>query len=397
MFVAFFYLLKNVGIPVSPTAFLTLHRAMNLGLIRSLDDFYIASRTILVKSERHFDLFDQAFAHHFEGVELSVEEGFEMDAIARGLLDEWLKNPKEIARALGIDEKKLASLSPDELLEYFKERLKDQTERHDGGNRWIGTGGTSPVGHSGYHPEGMRVGGVSRNKSAVKVAGERRYKDYSASGPLTQSQVGEALKRLRNMVPAGPKDQINIDATLRQTLKNGGEIEILFDRSLRDRLKIMLFIDNGGWSMDPYVDVVQTLFDYARSQFKEVRTFFFHNTVYDTVWEDPSRYRKPVRLSDFARRDPETRLIFVGDASMAPYELMARNGAIHMQDRSGRPSMENLTFLAEMFSRSVWLNPVNPRMWGYTATINLISQVFPMYPLSLDGLEEAVTRLMQRQ
>lgn len=396
MFVAFFYLLKNVGIPVSPTAFLTLHKAMGMGMIRSLDDFYIAARSILVKSERHFDLFDQAFAHHFEGVELSVEEGFDMDEIARALLDEWLKDPKEIARALGIDEKKLASMSPDELIEYFKERLKDQTERHDGGNRWIGTGGTSPVGHSGYHPEGMRVGGISRNKSAVKVAGERRYKDYSASGPLTQSQVGEALKRLRNMVPSGPRDQVNVEATLRQTLKNAGEIEIMFDRSLRDRLKVMLFIDNGGWSMDPYVDVVQTLFDYARSQFKEVRTYFFHNTIYDTVWEDPHRYRKPVRIQDFTRKDPETRLIFVGDASMAPYELMARNGAIHIQDRSGRPSIENLKFLADIFSRSVWLNPVHPRMWGYTASINLISQIFPMYALSLDGLEEAVTALMRK-
>lgn len=396
MFIPFFYLLRNVGIPVSPTAFLTLQRAMRMGLIGSLDDFYIAARTTLVKSERHFDIFDQVFSHHFEGAELPAEEGFEMDEIARGLLDEWLKNPKEIARALGIDEKKAASLTPDELIEYFKERLKDQTERHDGGNRWIGTGGTSPVGHSGYHSEGMRVGGVSRNKSAVKVAGERRYKDYSSMGPLTQGQVGEALKRLRNMVPSGPKDQVNIDGTIRQTLKNAGEIEILFDRSLRDRLKVMLFIDNGGWSMDPYVQVVQTLFQYARAQFKEIRTFFFHNTIYDAVWEDPSRYRKPVRLMDFAKKDPDTRLIFVGDASMAPYELMARNGSIHMQDRSGRPSVENLQFLSDTFPHAVWLNPVSSRMWGYTSTINIISQVFPMFELSLDGLEQAVTELMRK-
>lgn len=396
MFIAFFYLLKQIGIPVSPTAFLTLHKAMGRGLIQSLDDFYIASRSILVKSERYFDLFDQAFAHHFEGVELLPENGFEVDDITRALLEEWLKDPKEIARALGVDEKELAKLTPDELIEYFKERLQDQTERHDGGNRWIGTGGTSPVGHSGYHPEGMRVGGVSRNKSAVRVAGERRYKDYSASGPLTLSQVGEALKRLRNMVPAGPKDQVNIDATIKQTLKNAGEIEIVFDRSLRDRLKLMLFIDNGGWSMDPYVEMVQTLFDYARAQFKEIRTFFFHNTLYETVWEDSSRYRKPVSLLDFARRDPETRLVFVGDASMAPYELMARGGAIHIQDKSGRSSVENLQFLADTFQRSVWLNPVHPRMWEYTATIKVISQIFPMFPLSLDGLDGAVQSLMRK-
>lgn len=396
MFISFFYLLKQIGIPVSPTAFLTLHRAMDKGLIRSLDDFYIAARSILVKSERYFDFFDQAFAHHFEGVELLPENGFEVDEITRALLDEWLKDPKEIARALGVDEKELAKLTPDELIEYFKKRLQDQTERHDGGNRWIGTGGTSPVGHSGYHPEGMRVGGVSRNKSAVKVAGERRYKDYSASGPLTMSQVGEALKRLRNMVPAGPKDQVNVDSTIRQTLKNAGEIEIIFDRSLKDRLKLMLFIDNGGWSMDPYVDMVQTLFDYARSQFKEIRTFFFHNTPYDAVWEDATRYKKPVRIMDFAKRDPETRLVFVGDASMAPYELMGRGGAIHIQDRSGRSSIENLMFLANTFHHSVWLNPVHPRMWEYTATIKAIAQIFPMFPLSLDGLDGAVQSLMRK-
>ena len=148
-------------------------------------------------------------------------------------------------------------------------------------------GGTSPVGHSGHHPEGMRVGGMSQNKSAVKVAMERRYKDYSLRGPLTQSMVGEALKRLRNMIPDGPEDTVDIDETIYQTMKNGGEIEILFKRSLKDRLKLILAIDNGGWSMDPYIPVVQTLFDYAKDQFKDIKTFFFHNTIYDTVVERP--------------------------------------------------------------------------------------------------------------
>ena len=152
----------------------------------------------------------------------------------------------------------------------------------------------------GYHPGGMRVGGMSRNKSAVKVAMERRYKDYSLDGPLTQAMVGEAIKRLRHLVPLGPKDRVNVDATIYQTMKNAGEIEIVFDRSLKDRLKVILAIDNGGWSMDPYVEVVQTLFDYARAQFKDIKTFFFHNTIYDTLWEDPSRYRKPKRVEEFA-------------------------------------------------------------------------------------------------
>ncbi|MDA3896660.1 MAG: hypothetical protein PF482_11005 [Desulfobacteraceae bacterium] len=394
MFIEFFYKLKDAGIPVSPTSFLTLHKALARGLIQSLEDFYTASRAILVKSERYFDLYDQMFAHYFEGAEMPDIEGVELDQIAKSLLEEWLKNPKEMADALGIDESVLKNLSPDELLDYFKERLKDQTERHDGGNKWIGTGGTSPVGHSGHHPEGLRVGGESRNKSALKVANERRYKDYSRSGPLTQAMMGEALKQLRNMIPSGPRDQVNIDESIYQTMKNAGEIEIVFDRSLRDRLKVVLMIDNGGWSMDPYVQVVQTLFDYARSQFKDVKTYFFHNTIYDTVWEDPSRYRKPTRVDDFARKDSDTRLVLVGDASMAPYELMARDGSIYVHERSGLASIDRLKFLADTFPNNVWLNPVSERMWPYTRSINAISQIFPMFELSIDGLEQAVTHLM---
>jgi hypothetical protein len=157
---------------------------------------------------------------------------------------------------------------------------------------------------------------------------------------------------------------------------------------------VVLMIDNGGWSMDPYVHVVQTLFDYARSQFKDVKTYFFHNTIYDTLWEDPSRYRKPIRVDDFARKDPDTRLILVGDASMAPYELMARDGSIYVHERSGLASIDRLKFLADTFPNNVWLNPVSERMWPYTRSINAISQIFPMFELSIDGLEQAVTHLM---
>lgn len=394
MFITFFYKLKEVGIPVTPTSFLTLQKALDKGLVTSLDDFYTCARAILVKSERYFDLYDQVFAFYFEGVPLPETDGFEIDEMAKAMLDEWLKHPGELANALGMDASELKKLTPDELIEYFKERLKEQTEQHHGGNKWIGTGGTSPVGHSGFHPGGMRVGGESRNKSALKVAGERRYKDYSTRGPLTQAMMGEALKRLRNMMPTGPRDRVNVDETIYQTMKNAGEIELVFDRAMRDRLKVILAIDNGGWSMDPYISIVQTLFDYARSQFKEVKTCFFHNTIYDCVWEDPSRYRKPIMLDDFTKLDPETRFIVVGDASMAPYELMARDGSIHIRERSGEPSIRRLQFIAETFPRSVWLNPVAEYMWGYTHSILSIAAIFPMFELSLDGLEKAVTHLM---
>jgi len=396
MFIQFFYTLKEAGVPVNPTAFLTFQKALRMGLIQSLDDFYMASRAILVKSERYFDTFDRVFAHYFEGADLPDMEGVDLEEAARAMLEEWLKDPKALAEALGMDPSELQNLTPDELIQYFLERLKEQDGRHDGGNRWIGTGGTSPVGHSGYHPGGMRVGGVSRNKSAVKVALERRYKDYTHQGPLREALIGEAMKRLRHMVPVGPKDQVNVDETIYQLTKNGGEINIVFERSLKDRLKIMLMIDNGGWSMEPYIPVVQTLFDYARAQFKEIKTYFFHNTIYGTIWEDTGRRKKPQAVLEMARFDPETRLIIVGDASMAPYELLSTNGSIYIDERSGRPSVESLQFLAKTFSHNVWFNPVPERMWHYTRTIGVIKEIFPMFELTLDGLEAGITKLMRK-
>ncbi len=381
--------------PVSPTAFLTLHRAMHLGLVCSLDDLYTAARAILVKSERYFDLYDQLFAHAFAGAELTEardEHGLEL--LANAMLDEWLQNPRELAKALGVEEKALAALSPAELLDYFKKRLEDQEGRHEGGSKWIGTGGTSPVGHSGYHPGGLRVGGTSRQRSAIKVAGERRYRDYATEGVLTRSTVGEALKRMRHLVPQGSKDQLDIDATLYRTMKNGGEIELVFRRSVVDRLKVILAIDNGGWSMEPHIELVQTLFNYAKSQFKDLRTFYFHNTVYDQLWEDPARYRRPLALSQLARLDPETRLVIVGDASMAPYELMVADGSIYAFERSGKPSIEQLRFLATTFPRHIWLNPLPEQQWAYTRSLQMIRSVFPMFELSLDGLEKGVRCLM---
>lgn len=396
MFVDFFYILRESGIPVAPTSFLRLHKALALGLVNGLTDFYTAARTILVKSERYFDIYDRVFAHFFQGAELPDFKGVDLDIAAKALLDEWLKRPEELADALGLPKDKIKSMTPDELLKYFLDRLKEQTEAHHGGGRWIGTGGTSPVGHSGYHPGGMRVGGRSMSKSAIKVALDRRYKDYSLDAPLTQAQMGEALKRLRRMAPVGPKDQVNVDETIRATTKNAGEIEIVFERSLRDRLKVILMIDNGGWSMDPYIDLVQTLFNYARAQFKDVKIFYFHNTIYDFVWEDPPRRYKPQRVQDLATWDRQSRLIIIGDASMAPYELMATDGSIHIEERSGLPSIDRLNLLAQTFPHNAWLNPTPLRLWPLTRTIGAISTIFPMFELTLDGLDSAVTHMMSK-
>jgi len=396
MFIDFFYTLRDRGIPVTPTSFLRLHKALSLGLVQSMEDFYTAARAILVKSERYFDSYDQIFAHHFKGVELHDPTAVELTEIARAMLDEWLKNPGDIARALGLDEAELQKMTPEELIQYFLDRLKEQTEAHHGGNRWIGTRGTSPVGHSGHHPGGMRVGGQSRNKSAIKVALERRYRDYSQEGPLTEFQMGEALKRLRRMTPTGPKDIVNVDKTIYQTMRNAGEIEIVFDRRLKDRMKIVLLIDNGGWSMEPYVEIVQTLFHYARSQFKDLKIYFFHNTIYSRVWADPQRYHKPELLEEFLRKDPETRLIMVGDASMAPYELMHMNGAIYVDQQPTGASIDRMKFLARTFRHAVWLNPVPQDEWEMTWTIGIVRQVFPMFELTLDGLEKSILHLMAK-
>jgi uncharacterized protein with von Willebrand factor type A (vWA) domain len=395
MFIDFFYRLREQGVPVSPTAFLTLNRALQNGLVENIDDFYIAARATLIKSERYFDLYDRVFASHFEGAPLPVAEGIVIDEIAQQMLQQWLQNPGALALMLGEDDENLQKLSVDELLTYFKERLAEQEGEHYGGSKWIGTGGSSPVGHSGYHPSPMRVAEETRYKSALKVAGQRRYRDYSGQGPLTQARIGEALKRLRKLTPAGAKDIVNINKTIARTVEIGGEIEIVFEQRLKDRLKVIIAFDNGGWSMDPHVKVVQTLFEYARAQFKDFKTYYFHNTIYDTLWLDHTRSQKPFLIDEFSRFDPETRFIVVGDASMAPYELASQDGSIHIQERSGRMSLERLKFLAKTFQHSVWLNPIQENMWGYSRTIDMIQQIFPMYELSLDGLEKAVSYLAE--
>ena len=390
MFVDFFYLLRENGIPISPTAFLRLQRALGVGIINSLFDFYTAARTILIKSERYFDLYDRIFAHYFEGKEFTREDEIRLSDTIKMLLREWLKEPKFLADALGIPEDEIAKMTPAEVEKYFLDRLKEQTEEHHGGNRWIGTGGTSPVGHSGYHPGGMRVGGVSRNSSAIKVAMERRYRDYNREGPLTTQQIGEALRQLKNLQPVGPKDRLNIDKTIKETVKNAGEIEIVFDRRLKDKLKVILAIDNGGWSMDPYVEMVQVVFDYAKAQFKDLKVFYFHNTIYDYLWEDPPRISRPYKVVDLVKLDPDTRFIIVGDASMAPYELLVPDGSIYFGERSGIPSIDVLKFIKKTFKYSVWVNPKMKYQWKYTQTIMYIKEIFPMFELSLKGLEEMV-------
>ncbi len=394
MFLPFFYGLRDRGVLVAPTAFLRLQRALGMGLVQSLDDLYTVARTVLVKSERDFDTYDQLFAEHFGGAEQDVARVTDLDQAIRDQIQKWLEKPKKKDRSVEPGVEQLERLSPEELEQYLFDRLEDQKDEHHGGRKWIGTGGVSPVGHSGQRPGGMRIGGVSRNRSAMQVAMERRYRDYSRGAPLTRAHIGEALKRLRNLMPAGPCDALNIDRTICQTMRNGGEIELVFDRRLADRLKVILLIDNGGWSMETHVPTVQTLFNHARDQFQNLDIHYFHNTIHERVWNDAERTSSPIPYAQLLARDPQSRLIIVGDASMAPEELLHAGPSYTLRRVTRQASIERLETMAKTFRHAVWLNPQSPSLWPYGQTINRIRQVFPMFHLSLDGLEKAVSHLM---
>jgi len=396
MFAGFFYRLRDYGVPISPTSFLRLQQALAEGLVATLEDFYVVARAIMVKRERHFDTYDKVFANYFAGqaIDEDLMETLEIDL--QQMLNEWLTDPLQSAFLSDEEKAAMQAMTPEEVWQYFLDRLKEQTKRHDGGNRWIGTGGTSPVGHSGYHPGGMRVGGVGRGHSAVKVALDRRYIDYSDTTTLTAEQLGEALRTLRQMAPVGPKDQLNVDKTIYETVRNAGEIELVFDHRLRDKLTVWMFIDNGGWSMTPYIKMTQALFAHAQDSFKRLRTFFFHNCIYDTVWEDPQRMYHPIKLEELLRGDRDTRIIIVGDASMGPYELVQSRGAIDPTTYQRRAGINCLIALRDQFRHSVWINPINSEHWllaDGASTISMINEIFDMVDLTLNGIEEAVRLL----
>lgn len=390
MFLDFFRALKEEGIPVSLKALLSLEKALEAGTVASLDDFYVVARGILIKSERYFDLYDRLFGAHFKA--LAVDLPRSVEARMEKLLEQWLAERSRMAGALPDG----TELTPEELEAYFAARLQDQKERHDGGTRWIGTSGASPVGWGGSHPTGMRVMGRSTRLSALKVAAQRRYYDYREHRRLDASQLGEALNRLRLLTPTGPRNRVDVEATIGATMKNGGEIEIVYSRELRDRLRVVLLIDNGGVSMDPHVGVVKALFDHARGQFKDLKVGYFHNTIYDRVWQHPRRTAGVVTLEELAKEGRETRLIIVGDASLSPYELLYPDGRIQWGDRSSAPGIMELRRLRNQFPHAVWLNPVGEHLWRYTQTIGMIAAVFPMFELSLVGLEKAAATLMER-
>ncbi len=386
MFTGFFYTLKEKKVPVSITEWMTFMDALSRGFINNLDEFYYLARALLIKSEAHFDHYDNAFQQYFTGIETPAE-------ITEQVM-EWLKNP---VNRMTLSEKEKAlfnSMDFDELIKQLEERLKEQKEQHNGGNRWIGTGGTSPFGHSGYHPAGIRIGGESRNRSAVQIAQERRFKNYRSDLTLDIRQMKVVLKALRELNRIGPEDELDLKKTIDATSKNAGDLEFIWTRSRKNAVKVLLLMDVGG-SMEPFSLLCSQFFSAAHSSshFKDFQYLFFHNCIYDNLYRDVER-REAVSTEQLLHTlGPEYKILLVGDARMAHWELMHQYGAISYYERNDIPGIVWLKRIADHFTHCVWLNPETPQYWNHP-TVIMINKLFPMFEFTLDGLRAAVKKLV---
>ncbi|MEZ4222706.1 MAG: VWA domain-containing protein [Polyangiaceae bacterium] len=385
--VPFIYALRERRLSVGAQEAVQLSRALEMGLHQnSLDGFYYVARALLVHRESDLDKFDEAFLAHFRGVVIETTS-----ALAE--LEQWLKDPK-ILEGLSDEQKAaLQELSPEELRELLEQRLREQQERHDGGNRWIGTGGTSPFGTGGYHPSGisMRSGSQGRGgRSAMGMADARRYRPYRSDLVLDVRQIQVALRKLRSFTREGAEDELDIEATIDATAKNAGELEIVLRPPRRSNTRVLLMMDVGG-SMDPYAHTCSQLFSAAKraSNFRELRTHYFHNTVYGRVYGTDA-LMEPTDVNHLLDQlNPRWKVVFVGDAAMAPGELL---GTGPWGAPGGMNGLDWLMLIASRFERCVWLNPDPPNYWG-GGTCKAIGEVFPMFPLTLEGLSEAMASL----
>ncbi|MCA9671874.1 MAG: VWA domain-containing protein [Myxococcales bacterium] len=385
----FFYELRRRRIAVGANEWLALYEALARDLHdSSLTGFYNLARAILIHRESDFDSFDEAFAVYFEGIEadaLSLTEEIER----------WLAEEKELLYLSDEERALLQSLSLEELRELLEQRLREQQERHEGGNRWIGTGGTSPFGRGGQHPTGVRIGGGSGSRSAAQVAAERRYRAYRDDVVLDVRQMQVALRKLRDLRRDGRQDELDLDETIDRTCKNAGDLEIIMRAPRRNNVKVILMMDVGG-SMDPHTRVMDKLFSAANAakHFRDFHAFYFHNCVYSAVYKD-SWFRERVPVSDLIRQYGENyKLIMVGDALMHPMELLDQGGALDYWTHNTTPGIEWLRRLRSHFRRAVWLNPEPPRYWDHI-TVRSIRSLFEMFPLTLEGLEDAVSALIK--
>ena len=390
MFLDFFYRLREVGVPVSIQEWMMLMTALEKGQhSSSLLSFYNLARSCLVKSETYFDSFDRVFAEVFRGVEGQFSVSDE--------LLEWLKDPKNFKELTDEERAALEILSGDELMQKYLERLAEQAERHDGGGKWIGTGGRSPFGHGGEHPTGIRVGGPGRNRSAMKVAEDRRYANYRTDATMDLRQTKVALKRLRRLTRTGPEIELDLDGTIDETCKNGGEIDLIFRPERRNDVRLLLLMDVGG-TMDPYFQPMSRLLTALHEErgLRDFKAYYFHNCIYEYVYDDARLFRKDaVPTGDILRTLGERwKCLIVGDAAMHPHELMGVRGNINPRLETETRGIDWLFKIDDHFERSVWVNPDPERGWERTQTTKVIKSIFPMYHLSVDGLENAVGSLV---
>ena len=390
VFLDLFYGLKDEGVPISIQEWQMLMTALEKNLHKSdLLAFYNLSRSILIKSETYFDAFDRVFAKVFHGVEGEYQVPSE--------LDEWLKEAKEFEGLTEEQRQALEELDADELMRKYLETLEEQDEQHDGGGKWVGTGGRSPYGHGGQHPTGIRVGGKSKNRSAMKVAEDRRFKDYRTDMNLDLRNTKLALKRLRHLTRSGAADELDIDATIDTTCKNAGEIELEYSAPRRNNVRLALFMDVGG-TMDPYYEPVSRLLTALHEErgLRDFKSYYFHNCIYERVGTTADMYVKDaVPTGDVLRTlDERWRVLIVGDAAMHPSELLGERGNINPRYQSDTRGIDWLWRISRHFERAVWLNPDPKADWEYTRTTRIISEIFPMLPLSLDGIQDAVTTLV---
>lgn len=392
MFQPFFENLRKAAVPVSLREYLTFLEGMKAGLATyDVEAFYYLARAAMVKDERHIDRFDRAFAATFEGLEAIPPEAV-MEAV--DIPEDWLRKMAE--KHLSAEEKaEIEALGGfDKLMETLKDRLKEQQGRHQGGSKWIGTAGTSPFGAYGYNPEGVRIGQKeSRHQRAVKVWDKREFKNLDGDVELGTRNIKVALKRLRRWVREGAQDELDLDGTIRSTAEHG-YLDVKTRPERHNAAKVLLFLDVGG-SMDPHIKVVEELFSAARAEFKHLEYYYFHNCLYEGVWRDNRRrWAEKIPTHEVLRTyGPDYKCIFVGDASMSPYEIAYAGGANeHWNEEAGQVWLQRAR---EAWTANLWINPVPEKYWDYTHSIGMIREIFEdrMVPMTLDGLERGMREL----
>ncbi len=393
MLTQFFFAMRAAKLPVSIKEHLALLEAFEANVIGpgnpdacSLEDFYFLSRTILVKDEKHYDKFDRTFSAYFQGVDTIAD-------FSKPIPADWLR--KEIEKLLSdADKKNAPKVDYDDLLDTLKKRLEEQKERHQGGSKWVGTGGTSPFGNSGHNSQGVRIGGKGGNKSAVKVWEKRAYRDYDDSQELGTRNIKVALRRLRKFARQGLEEELDLDDTIRKTAANAGYLDIKLVPQRHNNVKVLLLMDVGG-TMDEHITRVEELFSAAKTEFKHLEFYYFHNCVYDYVWKNNRRrYAEKFPTWDIMRKyNKDYKLIFVGDATMSPYEILQPGGSVEYDNEEA--GAEWLQRLTQTFPKFAWINPEPQGVWQYRQSIDIVKQLVGgrMYPLTLKGLEDAMRLL----